>query len=78
MDDSYYTSLPGSAEHRAAYEKEFEAHYGIGYPSADVDESYYIDNYEEIERGRYYERLEEEHEAEQGSRQGFAKVVGGV
>jgi hypothetical protein len=68
MDDAYYTAQPGSQEHHTAYAKEFETHHGIGYPSADVDECYYIDNYEEIERERYYEWLEEQHEAEQASR----------
>jgi hypothetical protein len=72
MDDAYYTAQPGSEEHRAAYAKEFEAHHGIGYPSADVGESYYVDNYEEIERERYYQWLEEQHEAEQASRRELA------
>ena len=72
MDDTYYTAQPGSEEHRAAYAKEFETHHGIGYPSADVSDSCYVNNYEEIKRERYYQRLEEQHEAEQASRRELA------
>jgi hypothetical protein len=73
MDDSYYTARPGSEEYRAVYAKEFEAHHGIGYPSADVGESYYVDNYEEIERERYNQWLEEQLEAERASRRESAR-----
>jgi hypothetical protein len=32
MDSAYYQAQPGSPEHYAAYEKEFDAQHGIGFP----------------------------------------------
>jgi hypothetical protein len=57
----YYRSLPGSAEHRAAYAEMFAAADGIGFADPDADLSYEIDNTGELAAERYYEELEERH-----------------
>lgn len=56
MDDAYYRYRAGSGEHYAAYEKEFIARYGIGFPFPDDPRaSYEADNAYELACERYAE-----------------------
>ncbi len=64
MDDAYYRAPVGSAAHREAYAKEFEATDGIGAADpSDAEFSYYVDNAWELDYERYMEDLAEEHYA---------------
>jgi hypothetical protein len=56
VDDAYYRSRVGSREHYAAYKKEFNARYGIGYVFPDdVRASYQADHAYELAYERFAE-----------------------
>jgi hypothetical protein len=56
MDSAYYQAQPGSPEHYAAYEKEFDVQHGIGFPvENDPRASYEIDNAYELALDDYYD-----------------------
>jgi hypothetical protein len=64
MDDAYYTAAPGSAEHYAAYEKEFTATEGAGFAFPDDPHaSYEVDNAHELAHERWLDEMATETDA---------------